>query len=234
MRVGVRAGKSRPRPGIREKSAGREDTMIRKLLPKNVEFFDYFEKHIALTIQGCEELIRLLTTDGKVDEHVSRIKEIEHMTDTLTSDCIDALHKTFITPIDRGDIHRLIRRLDDIIDAVDTVAQRLSLYEIKDIRSEAPEVAEVLLKAAFEVQNAIRLLSDMKNAQKIVGHCISVYQLENSGDTILHNALVRLFKEEKDPIQVIKWKELFEILEKAVDRCEDAANIIQGVVIEAS
>ncbi|MEI7632675.1 MAG: DUF47 family protein [bacterium] len=208
--------------------------MFRSFLPRETNFFDYFEQHISLTIEGCKELLELVSNGADVSTRSDRIKEIEHKTDDITHTCIDALHKTFITPIDRGDIHRLIRRLDDIIDAVDAAAMRIKLYEITRMRSEARDVANVLVRATREIGEALKYLRDMKNAREIEEKCIMIYQLENDGDVILRAALVRLFKESSDPIEVIKWKEILELLEKAVDRCEDVANIIQGVVIEAS
>jgi uncharacterized protein len=208
--------------------------MFRSILPRTTEFFDYFEQHITLTIEACRELYELASDGPGMSTHVDRIKELEHAADDITHHCIEDIHKTFITPIDRSDIHQLIKRLDDITDAVNATALRISLYEIKVIRPEAREVAGILMRASAEVQRAVRLLRNMKNATEIGETCRGIYQLENDADAVLRSALGRLFKEEKDPIEVIKWKELFELLEKAVDRCEDVANIIQGVVIEAS
>jgi len=208
--------------------------MFGSLLPKNTDFFDYFDQHIALTIEGCKELQDLATNDGEMAVRIARIKEYEHRTDQVTHMCIDALHKTFITPIDRADIQRLIRRLDDIIDAVDAAAVRIGHYEIKVIRPEAKDVARMLVNASTEIAHALKLLRNVKNAPEIEAICVRVYQIENDADMMLRTALARLFREESNPIEVIKWKELFEILEKAVDRCEDVANVIQGVLIEAS
>jgi predicted phosphate transport protein (TIGR00153 family) len=208
--------------------------MLKRLLPKEYGFFDFFEQHNALTIQGCRELLVLMSNEANVKAQAARIKQIEHETDVITHRCIEALHKTFITPMDRQDIHRLIKRLDDVIDSVDAAASRIVLYEIEDIRSEAKELSELLVRATSEIQQALKHLRDTKNATAINERCIAIYQLENDADVILRSALVRLFKEVSDAALLIKWKEIFEHLEKATDRCEDVANIIQGVVIEAS
>jgi uncharacterized protein len=208
--------------------------MLRRLLPQTYCFFDYFEEHIALTKEGCKVLLALATDGSDVLGRIALIKEIEHKTDEITHKCIDALHKTFITPIDRADIHRLIKRLDDIMDSVDAAALRMGLYELTDMRPEVRMIAEVLVKATEEVEEALRCLRDMRQSEKIAEKCIAIYQLENDADGLLRSALVRLFKEEKDPVTIIKWKEILETLERAADRCEDVANIIQGVVIEAS
>lgn len=208
--------------------------MLRFFLPKNGSFFEYFENHISLTIEACNELL-ILSSKGKDSLECSKkIKEIEHKTDSIAHSCIDALHKTFITPFDRADIHRLIKRLDDIIDSIDAATLRITLYEIKEIRSEVKEIAEILIRATSEIEKALKNMRNMKNAKLIEENCRAIYQAENDGDQTLRRALLRLFKDEKDPIMVIKWKEIFETLEKASDRCEDVANIIQGIVIEAT
>ena len=208
--------------------------MFRRILPREVCFFDYFEQLAVMIIQACEAFRDL--TEGKTDNvaQAARIKDIEHQADTLTHKCIEEINKTFITPIDRVDIHTLVKRLDDIIDSVDACTSRIALYEITEMRPEALQLAEVLVKAAYELEVALKGLRNLKNAPIIEEKLIAIHQLENDGDTLLRAALMRLFKEEDRPIQVIKWKEIFERLEKATDRCEDVANIIEKIVIEAS
>ncbi len=207
--------------------------MFSRLLPRQVSFFDYFEQHAALTVEACREFRKLVEADGDVAIVAARIKQLEHDTDTITHTCINALHKTFITPIDRSQIHALIKRIDDIIDTVDAAANRIQMYEITQMRPEARALADVMVKCAIEIEGAVKGLRNIGNADVINKHCIEIYRLENAADQILRDALVRLFKE-KDAMLVIKWKEIYERLEKATDRCEQVANIIQGVVIEAS
>ena len=209
--------------------------MFRSLLPKETSFFDYFEQHIAVTMRGCQELLALTSNIENFGDHAARIKEIEHEADDVTHACVEALHNTFITPMDSPDIQRLIMRLDDVMDAVDAAASRMAIYDIKEMRPEARQLAEVLVEATQQLAEAVKLLRNMKDADAIKVACIKVHELENKGDEILRSALARLFREEESrPIIVIKWNELFEILEGAVDKCEDAADIIEGVVIEAS
>jgi predicted phosphate transport protein (TIGR00153 family) len=209
--------------------------MFRRLLPKETSFFDYFEQHIGVTIRGCEEMLALTSNPDNFAFHAGRIKEIEHEADDVTHACVEALHNTFITPMDRPDIQRLIMRMDDIMDAIDAAASRMAIYNIKEIRPEARELAHVLVEASVQLGEALKLMRNMKDAESIKVACIKVHDLENKGDEILRNALARLFREEEgNPILVIKWNELFEILESAVDKCEDAADVIEGVVIEAS
>lgn len=208
--------------------------MLRRLLPKKTNFFDFFDRHIELTVRGCQELLELAKTGNDIEKRVERIKEIEHSADRITHECIEALHETFITPIERGDIHRLIRRLDDIIDAVDAAVLRLRLYEVKELRQEMVMAAELLVKATGEIGKALKLMHSPDNIEAVKACCVTIYGYENEADVVLRKALARLFNEEPNPITVIKWKEIFEILELASDRCEDVANIIQGITIEAS
>jgi predicted phosphate transport protein (TIGR00153 family) len=206
--------------------------MFGRLLPRETSFFDFFERHAALTLQGAREFQSLVTTGANVVAKAKRIKEIEHETDVITHHCVEALHKTFITPIERDDIHRLITRMDDIMDFVEAAAERIVLYEIKEMTPEVCDLADVLVRATAEVEQALKGLRDPKKADMVVKICIDINRLENEGDSILRSAVARLFKEEKDPITVIKWKEVYENLESATDRCEDVANIIEGVVLE--
>jgi len=207
--------------------------MFSRLLPSDTGFFDLFKEHAALTVQGTKEFQTLIAGGGNVPARAKRIKEIEHETDVITHRCVEALHKTFITPIDRDDIHRLITRMDDVMDFVEAAADRLALYEIEEMMPGAQELADVLVRAADEVLAALEGLRNKKNFSTVLKRCIEINRLENEGDTILRNALARLFKEQKDAIAVIKWKEIFENLENAIDRCEDVANIIEGLILEA-
>ncbi|MBI4559580.1 MAG: DUF47 domain-containing protein [Candidatus Hydrogenedentes bacterium] len=209
--------------------------MFRMLLPKEVCFFDYFERLAVMIKEACDGFLRL--AEGKTDNvtQASAIKEIEHQADDVTHACIEELNKTFITPIDRMDIHALIKRLDDVVDSVDASMSRISLYELTEIRTEAKQLAEVLMKAALEIEIALKGLRRMSNIEHLKKHMIAIHALENEGDMILKSALVRLFNEEQqNPVLIIKWKEIFERLERATDRCEDVANIIEKIVLEAS
>lgn len=206
--------------------------MFGKLLPRKMSFFDFFEQHAALCAEGIREFVALTAPGADIPHHARRIKELEHQTDVVTHQCVEVLHKTFITPIERDDIHRLITRMDDIIDNVEATAERIVLYEINNMRDEVHEMGSVLLQCVEKIQQAVKALRNMKNADLILQTCIVINQLENEGDAILRKSLARLFREEKDPMVVIKWKEIFEYLESATDRCEDVAQILEGVVLE--
>jgi predicted phosphate transport protein (TIGR00153 family) len=206
--------------------------MFGRFLPRETSFFDFFEQHAALTIEGTKEFLSMVTTGANIAAKCRRISDIEHETDTITHRCVEALHKTFITPIDRDSIHRLITRMDDVMDYVEAAAERIELYEIQSMTSDVRDMADVLLRSAQQVELAIRGLRQLKNTQHTLKLCIDINRLENEADAILRRSVARLFKEEKDPIMVIKWKEIYENLENASDRCEDVANIIEGVILE--
>jgi uncharacterized protein len=209
--------------------------MFKRFLPKEHGFFDYFEQHSRLSIEACNELNEIALNPATLIERVNRIKEIEHAADDIARKCIDAIHRTFITPIDRADIHRLIRRLDDIVDSVDSASSRMMLYDITELRIELKQFTEVLIKATSEVNVAIHNLRNLSKGDEAIQQCCrAVYEAEKEGDQILRASLARLFREESDPVLLIKWKDIFERLEIATDRCEEVANIIQGIVIEAS
>ena len=206
--------------------------MLRRLLPREEDFFGLFERHVALTVEGAREMQRLLTGGQNTRALAARIKEIEHETDVITHACVERLHTTFITPIDRDDIHRLITRMDDVMDFVEAAAERIELYELTVMTADVRDLADALHRSALQVEAAVRGLRTLKDPQATLKLCIDINRLENEADAILRRSVARLFKEEKDPITVIKWKEIYEILENATDRCEDVANIIEGVILE--
>ncbi len=208
--------------------------MFGRFLPKETSFFDFFEQHAALTVEGTKEFLSLVTTGANIETKAKRVSDIEHETDVITHRCVEALHKTFITPIDRDNIHRLITRMDDVMDFVEAAAERIALYELTVMTQDVRDLADVLVRAAQQVELATKGLRNLKDPQSILKQCIDINRLENESDQILRRAVARLFKEEKDPIMVIKWKEVYENLENAADRCEYVANIIEGVILEHS
>jgi uncharacterized protein len=206
--------------------------MLRWLLPRDEDFFGLFERHAALTVEGAREMQRLVQGGQNVRTRAARIKEIEHETDVITHACVERLHKTFITPFDRDDIHRLITRMDDVMDYIDSAAIAVMLYELTDMTPPVRELADVLVRSTESVAVAVSGLKNVKQSKAILDACIEVNRLENQGDEILHGALAELFRGAKDPLLVLKWKEVYEALENATDRCEDVANVIEGVVLE--
>lgn len=208
--------------------------MLRFLLPREVSFFNYFDQHIELTLSGAKELVDLSKGTTPLNACAQRIREIEHKTDQITHMCISDLHKTFITPIERSDLHSLMTRLDDIMDFTDAAASRMDLYQLTELRPEVGQQADLLVKCVEQIRQALTALRDTKFPEKITQHCVQIHHLETEADNVLSHALARLFNGGEEPIIVIKWKEIFESLEKAIDRCQDVAIIIEGVVVEAS
>ncbi len=208
--------------------------MFRSILPQETSFFDYFEQHSRLCCEACHELYAMLSGAGDLAVRAARIKEIEREADSVTHACTDALHMTFVTPLDRSDILTLIQRLDDVADSIEAIAARLSMYEIAEGRPEARALADVLVRASQEIAQAVSGLRDLRNTDMIRKHCMALFDLESEGDTLMRSALADLFKHESNVITVIKLKEIFERLEKATDRCETVGNVILGIVIEAS
>jgi predicted phosphate transport protein (TIGR00153 family) len=206
--------------------------MLGAILPKKTEFFDLFSQHAAFTVEGTKLLHALLSDLHNVEEQSNKIKEVESKADKVAHKTIEMLHRSFITPIERGDIHRIVSRVDDILDYVEAAAERIWLYEIKEATPEAKEMARVLVRSAEAVKDTLDSLHNLKEPDKIRTACIEINRLENECDTLLRLATARLFKEERDPLVVIKWKEIYENIENATDRCEDVANVIEGVVIE--
>jgi len=206
--------------------------MLRRLLPREEDFFGLFDRHAALAVEGAREMQRLLQGGQNTRVLAARIKEVEHECDVLTHACVERLHKTFITPFDREDIHRLITRMDDVMDYIEEAAVSVMLYELVDMTAPARELADVLVRSTEAVAIAVGGLKNVKQSEGILKACIEVNRLENEGDEILRNGLASLFREAGDPLLVMKWKAVYDALETATDRCEDVANIIEGVVLE--
>ena len=209
---------------------------LSRLLPASggEQFFDLFEQHAERTREAAT-LLAVMVRDGADPERQAElVKLAEHAGDEITHTVIERLHQTFITPIDRGDIHELISRMDDVLDLIEASAERISLYGIRIMEADARELATVLEQAVVEMGAAVRGLRDLRDRPSLIAHCTEINRLENVGDQLLRRAVARLFRESSDPIHVIKWKEIYDYLENAIDRCEDVANVIEGVALEYS
>lgn len=207
--------------------------MLRGLLPKEYAFFDYFDQMINTDKQISILFLSMMNNEGERIELSRQIKDLERNADKLSRNCTDLLHKTFITPIERNDIFILVKRLDDLADQINAAAFRISAYDVTDIRYEAVEFSKIIQSCIEELIVAIRELRKIKNKNQILECCKRVHDLENQADEILRSAVSRLFKE-GDILLLIKWKEIFERLEKAVDKCEDIAGTIESILIEQS
>jgi hypothetical protein len=206
--------------------------MFSFLLPKEQGFFEQFDAHAAIGVEAAQMLVELCEHYGDAPAKVKRIKDAEHRADEITHRTIEMLHKTFITPLDRDQIHQLINTLDDVVDLMQGAATRMELYEIKEPTDSLKEMAKVLYCATLEVQKAVSGLRDMRHASTIIKACIEINKLENDGDALRNAAVAKLFKKEKDAVTLLKWKEIYEDVETSLDKCEDVANIIEGMVLE--
>ena len=208
--------------------------MFKFLMPKGTDFFAFFIEHCKLTAKAAKELVDLAESGTDIPERASRIRHLENKTDALTHICIKELQKTFITPFDRSHIQELICALDDVMDSIDEAASRIELYEVTEIRPETTDLARLIFASVQHIGAALSHLHDMKNDKAIKKACITIHKLENEADRALRTATLRLFHEEGSPFLVMKWKEIFEILEATTDHCEDVADIIRGILIESS
>ncbi|MFL5319554.1 MAG: DUF47 domain-containing protein [Myxococcaceae bacterium] len=208
--------------------------MLEMLMPKSDEFFDAFDTQAAITLEGCQLLKTLMEDFTHIEEKVKAIKDVEHRGDDVTHSAYERLHRQFITPFDRGDIHRLLSRIDDVLDLADAAAERIRLYEIPAMTDDAKALAAVLVESASTMQRAVKALRHIKKPQEILEACKEINRLENVSDQLLRTTVSKLFKSGWDPLLIIKWKEIYDLLETATDRCEDVANVIEGVVLEHS
>ena len=204
--------------------------MAFRLIPREEKFFDDFQALADQIRAGAELLEEMLAPDHPVWDKAEEIKEVEHRCDSLTHAIIERLNRTFVTPLDREDIHALARSLDDVMDAIDAAASRIRLYRLDKVRFGARELAKIITASTAQVRMAMQTLEQKKRV--VVDHAIEINRLENEADRQHQEAILRLFDEERDPIVVMKWKEALDFLEEATDRCEDVANVLEGVVVK--
>jgi uncharacterized protein len=200
------------------------------LIPKNEKFFDLFRDMAANITQGANLFKEMLDDFSDPVTSQKKIKEIEHKGDSLTHDIVRKLNKSFVTPLDREDIYALSGALDDILDLIDACAQRFVMFNVEQTTAAAKELAFLILKSCQTLEGAVSLLGG--KLEDINRYCVEVNSLENEADRVSREAISQLFDEEKDPIQLIKWKEIYETMEHASDKCEDAANILESVVLK--
>ncbi|NTV29515.1 MAG: DUF47 family protein [Candidatus Omnitrophica bacterium] len=206
--------------------------MLNRLFPKDFNFFELFEKQADCLCEGADCLKKAIEK-GSVDQfYLRKIQEIETKADESAGAVISQLNKSFITPFDREDIHNLTKSLDDVIDMMNTISNRLNTYKITDIRKNLIEFSLVIEEAVRKLSCAVKGMNDMKNYQVVMSACVEVSRLENISDSLRDSALMSLFENEKDPIAVIKWKEIYEDAETVVDICEDAAHVIESIMLK--
>ena len=208
--------------------------MFARLMPREGRFFDLFNEHAEQIVLGSRELGALMATGDDLERRTHSIESIEKRADKITRSTIELLHKTFITPLDREDIHQLISKMDDVLDMIEDSAQLMFLYDVRDLTPEAKKLADICVTCCEKVRSAVALLSSMDNAAEILAICTDIDRLESEADDVMRGAIARLFRDEPDVRELIKLRSVYEHLETVTDRCEDVANIIQGIVLENS
>jgi predicted phosphate transport protein (TIGR00153 family) len=200
-----------------------------RLIPRDEQFYELFSQ-IAERLTGSSKLLHeMFNNPGDMDRIVGEIKEIEHQADNLTHEVIQRLDRTFVTPFDREDIHQLASELDDVVDLVDGAARRAAIYRITEIPKGAVLLTDVLVRAADCVKVAV---DGMKTPKIVNKQTESLKVYEEEGDAVYHEAMGILFDKSSDPIQVIKWKELYDKIEDAIDQCEDVGNVLQSISLK--
>ncbi|HYF58228.1 MAG TPA: DUF47 family protein [Burkholderiaceae bacterium] len=209
--------------------------MLGRLMPREGRFFDLFDQHADRIVEGAHHLVQLMQHYGDAvtrERELEAIDAIETSADKIAHETFALLHKTFVTPFDRDDIHQLMSRMDDILDLTQDVAESVMLYDIQTVTPEAIQLAQLSQMCCERVRSAVGMLASMDNAEAILKLCAEIDQLESDADRVMRAAMSKLFREEADVRQVIKLKAIYELLESLTDRCEDVANILEGVVLE--
>ena len=209
--------------------------IISNLVPREGRFFDYFNQHASRVAEGSRVLAQLLA--GYADApgrpaRIERINALEHEADRITHDTTALLHTLFVTPLDRDDIHRLISRMDDVLDLMQDAAESLHLYDVQTLTAEAVQLGSLLQHCCERMQAAVALLGNMRNAPETLKICREIDQAESDADKLMRAAISRLFREEQDTRQLIKLKAIYELLEAATDKCQDVANVIESLILE--
>ncbi len=211
-----------------------------KLLPREGNFFQLFDQHGALIVEGARAFILLIENYANVElreKYAAEVGNAERQADRITAEVNRLLHKTFITPIDREQIHGLINAMDDILDLLQDATETLSLYDVRHMTDEVLRLGDLSAKCCERVQHAVSLLAQISRseaAEAAIKTCEEIDRLESDADRVMRSAMSKLFREEKDVRELIKLKAIYEQLESISDRCEDVANLIEGVVLENS
>ncbi len=206
--------------------------MAISFMPKEVKFFDFLNLQTENIVKAADCFKNSVKKGCFDEETVKKIKNFEHEGDTLSHEIVDMLNRTFITPIDREDIFALANTLDDILDMINSMANRIKLYKLDTNDEHMILFAETIDQSTQALANAVKHMHDTKRARRVLDHCIEVNRLENVGDQIREKAISRLFETEKDPIMVIKWKEIYEVAEGTLDTCEHVAKVIEAILVK--
>jgi len=201
-------------------------------MPKEQKFFDLFEASAQNSIKGARALKEMIDTWQFIDSHVGEITELEHEGDSITHQVISLLHRTFVTPFDREDIALLAHTLDDIMDFIHSTADSMFIYKIPAPTQRAKELADIIVQATIETEKAVRGLRRKSDFKMILEGCVEINRLENAADRVYRAAIGELFDDTTDIAKIIKWREIYEHMETTTDRCEDVADVLEGVALK--
>jgi predicted phosphate transport protein (TIGR00153 family) len=211
----------------------KEDMQLRiPFIPKEEKFYELFEDSAQNTVKAAKVLNELVDKWEHIEQRVEEIKELEHIGDTITHEIMARLHRTFVTPFDREDIALLAKSLDDIIDFIESASNDMLIYKVESPGRRVKELADVIIEATCEVERAVLDLRHKAKLKQILERCVEINRLENMADVVYRSALAELFEDSTDMAHVIKWREIYEHMESATDRCEDVANVIEGVALK--
>ena len=201
-------------------------------VPKEGKFFDLFEESARNVVKTANCFAEMIDKWDDVSARARQVKELEHDGDEITHRIVALLNSTFITPIDREDISHLTEHLDDVADCIEDAAACMALYEVVAPTKRTHDLANIIVKISNELSAAMPLIRNRKDMSKLPDHCIEINRLENEADAVFRAALAELFKEKVDIADVIKWREIYHYMESATDRCEDIANVLEGIMIK--
>jgi predicted phosphate transport protein (TIGR00153 family) len=200
------------------------------LFPKDENFFELFRRQAELVRQGCGQLDEMMHTFDRLEERARALKDVEHQGDLVAHELFERLNRTFITPLDREDIHDLASNLDDVLDAVEAIASRIVLFKIPNVTKQAQQLTRIVADCGVQIEEAVGHLQDFKG---LMPFTIEINRLENEADNLSREAVADLFTGEHAFLDVIRWKEIYGRLESAADQCEDVANVIEAIVLKS-
>ena len=202
------------------------------LIPRNYLFYDLFEQSARNLVTAAEAMVDLLEHFENVDMKTARMKELEHVGDSIIHEIVEELHKTFVTPLDREDITALAQNMDDVMDYMEGATTAICSYGIRRPTAAACSVADLVRLQTVQLEKAIPKLRQRSQLKSVLEQCVEIHRLENEADTLFLDAMARLFQEEPSPVEIIKWREIYDQLELATDSCEHVANVLEGIVLK--
>jgi hypothetical protein len=212
--------------------------MFGRFMPREVKFFDLFNAHVREVVRGADALVAVMAalsqSQSAAAAHAANLDTIEERADQISEDAMVALHATFITPLDRDEIHQLIRGLDDVLHTMQDAAGTVTTYDVRSATPEAIHFAEIIRASCGRIEYAVGLLDNMKNGQAILAACVEISKYEAEADRVLRDAMSKLFREEEEVRELIKLKAIYGLLEAVTDRCKDVASILEAIVLENS